>query len=62
MHHWLRRLFRSNVRPVPGRPGVGAREADWLRRSTVPTEADEEARRRDEERRDPQGSPGASPP
>ncbi len=60
MRHWLRRLFRLNPRPVRGRPGGGAREADWLRRSAVPTEADEEARLRAEEGRDPQRPHGDS--
>ena len=59
MRLWLRRLF--HLRSTPGRPGVGAREADWLMRSAVPTEAEEDARRRDEEAQDPQRSHGLSP-
>jgi len=60
MRHWLRRLFRHDPRPVPGRPGGGARESDWLKRSAVPTEADEEARLRAEEGRDLQRPHGDS--
>ncbi len=47
MRLWLRRLF--HLRPIPGQPGISARQADWLMRSAVPTEADEEVRLRDEE-------------
>ncbi len=51
MRLWLRRLF--HLRPILDRASVSARQADWLRRSAVPTEADEEARLRDEEGQDP---------
>ena len=51
MLHWLRRLFQR--RPASGGPGVGARETEWMKRSAVPTEADEDARQRAEERRGP---------
>lgn len=44
MPNWLRRLLQR--RPTRG----GAREAEWMARSAVPTEADEEARLRAEER------------
>lgn len=53
MPTWLRRLFPR--RAAPGRPPIGAREAVWMARSAVPSEADEEARQRAEERRTPSG-------
>jgi len=51
LRRWLRRLF--GLLPLPARPAVNSREAEWLTRSAVPTEADEAARLRDEENRDP---------
>lgn len=60
MRHWLRRLFRLDLHPIPSDPGAGTREADWVRRSTVPTEADERARLREEEARDLERPPGTS--
>ena len=59
MRLWLRRLF--HLRPILDRASVSARQADWLRRSAVPTEADEEARLRDEEGQDLQRPDGAAP-
>ncbi len=47
MRQGLRRLF--GLLPRPARPAVNSREAEWLTRSAVPTEADEAARVRDEE-------------
>jgi len=54
MRRWLRRLF--GLLSLPARPAVNGREAEWLTRSAVPTEADEAARLRDEESRTPPGS------
>jgi len=59
MRLWLRRLF--HLRPILDRPSVSAHQADWLRRSAVPTEAHEEARLRDEEGQDLQRPDGAAP-
>jgi len=47
MSEWLRRLL--NLPPRFVRPTGNSREADWMARSAVPTEADEAARLRDEE-------------
>ncbi len=47
MSKWLRRLLK--LLPHPARPAGNSREVDWMARSAVPTEADEEARLRDEE-------------
>jgi len=49
MREWLRRLLHRAS--LPARPATTSREADWMARSAVPTEADEEARLRDEEAR-----------
>lgn len=49
MREWLRRLL--HFVPLLARPAPTSREADWMARSAVPTEADEEARLRDEEAR-----------
>ena len=61
MRLWLRRLFYRALRLTPDRPSAGTREADWLRRSTVSTEADERARLREEEARDLERPYGAPP-
>ncbi len=47
MSKWLRRLL--NLLPRSAQPAAASREADWMARSAVPTEADEEARLRAEE-------------
>jgi len=53
MREWLRRLLHLAPLPaLPARPVTTSREADWMARSAVPTEADEAARLRDEATRE----------
>lgn len=47
MLEWLRQLFQRL--PRQGQPAASTREADWIARSAVPTEADETARLHAEE-------------
>ena len=53
MREWLRRLLHLAPLPaLPTRSAPTSREADWMARSAVPTEADEAARLRDEATRE----------